>query len=155
MLENKIDAVVTEDNKTAVANAVQAVRDALPFLLDLTPDERRNMAKLGDKSVAFVTKALELANQNSDFLPGSFNIEEMRKDVNLYNDLHAIRGSIVQLQELLEDSIMQAGNEAYSAALVVYHYAKSTRMHSEGLDALVDEMSKRFVKKSQNMAESA
>ncbi|MBT7468860.1 MAG: hypothetical protein HN692_00455 [Candidatus Cloacimonetes bacterium] len=154
MLENKIDAVVTDESKTAVANAVQAVRDALPFLLDLTPDERRKMLALGDKSVAFVTKALELAIQNSDFLPGSFNVAEMRKDVNLYNDLHAMRGSIVQLQELLEDTIMQAGNEAYSAALLVYHYAKETRMHSDGLDELVDEMSKRFHRKRKKVTES-
>jgi len=153
MLENKIDVVVTDENKTAVANAVQAVHDALPFLLDLTPDERRKMLVLGDRSVAFVNKALELADLNSDFLPGSFNVEEMRKDVNLYNDLRAIRASIVSLQELMEDTIMQAGNEAYSAALVVYHYAKSTRMHAEGLDELVDEMSKRFHRKSKKIVE--
>jgi hypothetical protein len=35
----------------------------------------------------------------------------------------------------------------YSAALVVYHFAKDAHMNFEGLDQLVDEMSKRFHRK--------
>jgi hypothetical protein len=37
---------------------------------------------------------------------------------------------------------------AYSAALIVYQYAKNSRMRTEGLDELVDDMGKLFVRKS-------
>jgi hypothetical protein len=53
----------------------------LPVLIDLTTKERRALTKMGDKSSAFVIKALEVAKQNPDFLPRAFNVEEMRKDV--------------------------------------------------------------------------
>jgi len=43
---------------------------------------------------------------------------------------------------------VQAVSEAYSAALVVYQYAKNSRMRSNGLDELVDDMGKLFVRKS-------
>jgi hypothetical protein len=38
---------------------------------------------MGDKSRAFVSKALEVARQNPDFLPRSFDLDEMKRDVEL------------------------------------------------------------------------
>ena len=147
MLKNRLTAVVSDEDRTAIATAIQTIKETMPFLMDLTPSERKALAKLGDKSVAFVDKSLELATQNPDFLPRSFDITEMQKDVDLFNSLNAIRQSVVQLLELVEDTAMQAGNEAYSAGLVIYHFAKDAHMNSEGLDQLVDEMSKRFHRK--------
>jgi len=151
MLKNKVSAVVSDEDRVAIAGAIQTIKATMPFLLDLTPVEKKALAKLGDKSVAFVDRALELATQNPDFLPRSFDLAEMQKDVDLFNSLNAIRQSVVQLLELLEDTAMQAGNEAYSAGLVIYHFAKDTHMNSEGLDQLVDELSKRFQRKRKQL----
>ena len=55
--------------------------------MDLTPEQRKSLPKMGDKSQAFVNKALEVATQNPDFLPGSFDLEEMKRDVELGSDM--------------------------------------------------------------------
>lgn len=47
---------------------------------DLTLEERR----------AFVHKALEIATQNPEFLPRSFNVDEMCHDVELFEALQPI-----------------------------------------------------------------
>jgi hypothetical protein len=72
-------------------------------LIGLTIEERKSLPKLGDKSQAFVTKALEVATQNPDFLPRSFDLYEMRRDVELFETLYPVLLSLIQLQELVND----------------------------------------------------
>ncbi len=101
---------------------------------------------MGDKSRAFVSKALEVAAQNPEFLPRSFDLEEMRKDVQLFEALYPVLLSLTQLQELVDDTSLAVGSEAYAAALQVYNYAKASGQGA-GLDAVVVEMGQRFARK--------
>jgi hypothetical protein len=127
--------------------AVVTIKEKLPFLIDLSPEERKALPKLGDKSRAFVSKALEVATQNPDFLPRSFNLEEMRKDVQLFEAMYPIVMALQQLQKLLDDTYVTVGSEAYSAALQVYNYAKASGQGA-GLEAVVGELGQRFARKA-------
>ena len=147
MAENRISTSLSPADREAVMAAVSTIREKLPFLLDLSVEERRSLPKMGDKSRAFVSKALEVATQNPDFLPRSFDIEEMRRDVELFQALHPLLLSLTQLQELLDDTYVAVGSDAYTAGLVVYNYAKNSGQGA-GLDAVVDEMGRRFARKS-------
>lgn len=141
-----ISATLTPTDREAVMTAVTTIKQKLPFLIDLTQEERKALPKLGDKSRAFVAKALEVAAQNSDFLPRSFDLEEMRKDVDLFEALYPMIMALTQLQELLDDTYTAVGSEAYAAALQVYTYAKASGQGS-GLEAVVDELGQRFIRK--------
>jgi hypothetical protein len=147
MSENRINATLTAADQQAVMTAINTIREKLPFLIDLSPDERRALPKMGDKSRAFVSQALDVATQNSDFLPRSFDVEEMRKDVELVTALQSISTSLTQLQELVEDSYLAAGSEAYMAALAVYNYAQASGKGA-ALDNLLDAMGQRFARKT-------
>jgi hypothetical protein len=142
-----ISATLTQADREAVMDAVATIKAKLPFLMDLTTEERKALPKMGDKSRAFVSKALEVATQNPDFLPRSFDLEEMRKDVQLFEAMYPIVMAFTQLQELLDDTYVMVGSEAYAAALQVYNYAKASGQGS-GLDAVVDELGQRFARKS-------
>jgi hypothetical protein len=147
MTTNKISATLTQSERDAVLTAIATIKQKLPFLLDLTLEERKTLPKMGDKSRAFVSKALEVATQNPDFLPRSFALEEMRKDVQLFEAMYPIVMAFTQLQELLDDTYVTVGSEAYAAALQVYNYAKASGQGS-GLDAVVDELGQRFARRS-------
>jgi hypothetical protein len=142
-----ISASLTQVDRMTVMNSIATIREALPFLIDLTAEERKALPKMGDKSRAFVSKALEVATQNPDFLPRSFDLEEMRRDVELYEALYPIVIALSQLQELLSDTQVTVGSEAYAAALQVYNYAKASG-GGAGLDGMVDELGQRFARKS-------
>jgi hypothetical protein len=133
-----ISATLSQADRDAVMDAVAMIKAKLSFSVDLSPEERKARPKMGDKSRAFVSKALEVATQNPDFLPRSFDLEELRKDVQLL--------AITQLQELLDDTCLAVGSEAYAAALQVYNYAKSSG-NVGGMDAVVGEMGQRFARK--------
>ncbi len=141
-----ISATLTKEDQNAVMDAVATIKAKLPFLVDLSAEERKALPKMGDKSRAFVSKALEVATQNPDFLPRSFDLEELRKDVQLFEALYPLLLSMTQLQELLDDTCLAVGSEAYAAALQVYSYAKASG-NGGGMDAVVGEMGQRFARK--------
>ncbi|WP_341531222.1 hypothetical protein WKK05_28880 [Nostoc sp. UHCC 0302] len=147
MPDNRISANFNQADREAVMQAIATIREKLPFLVDLTTEERRTMLKMGDKSRAFVSKALEVATQNPNFLPRSFDVEEMRQDLSLYEALYPVLLSLTQLQELVDDTYIATGSEAYAAALSVYNYAKACG-DVAGLDGVIDEMGRRFYRRS-------
>jgi hypothetical protein len=145
---NRVSATLPQADLDAILAAVKIIRDKLPFTAELSTDERKAMPKLGDKSRAFVKKALELSVQNPGFLPRDFDIEEMRKDVLLFEAMYAIQQSLTKVKESVDDTVTAVGSEAYVAALLVYNYAKSSGVGTAGLDAVIDELGQRFARKS-------
>ena len=150
MTATPISATLTQADRAAVMDAIATIKDRLPFLVDLSVEERKALPKIGDKSRAFVSKALEVAIQNPDFLPRSFDLDEMRKDVQLFEAIYPLVMALAQLQELMDDTYTLVGSEAYAAALQVYNYAKASGQGS-GLDAVVDELGQRFARKSKRV----
>jgi hypothetical protein len=148
MSTTPISATLAQTDREAVLQAITTIKEKLPFLVDLSSDDRKTLPKMGDKSRAFVSRALEVAAQNPEFLPRSFDLEEMRKDVQLFEALYPVLLSLTQLQELVDDNdtSLAVGSEAYAAALQVYNYAKASGQGA-GLDAVVVEMGQRFARK--------
>jgi hypothetical protein len=153
MTTKSISANISKVDREMVMQAIATIKEKLPFLVDLTTEERKALPKLGDKSRAFVSKALEVAAQNPDFLPRSFDLDEMRRDVELFEALYPILLSLTQLQELVDDTFVAVGSEAYAAGLMVYNYAKASGKGA-GLDAALDDMGRRFARKSSRKAQS-
>jgi hypothetical protein len=119
---------------------------SFPFSVGLTPEERRSLSRMGDKTRAFVNKAVELADQNAELMPRCLDVEEMRRDIELVETLYPILLSIAQLQELIEDTYLLAGSEAYAAARMAYNSARANGKNV-GLTGAVDEMGRRFSRK--------
>jgi hypothetical protein len=71
MKDNQISEVITPEQATAALNSIEALHTALSHLLviNLTDEERSDMRKMGDKTLAFVQKALEYAQQNPKLTP--------------------------------------------------------------------------------------
>jgi len=61
---------------------------------------------------------------------------------------------VAQFNELVEDTMLAVGTDAYTAALIVYQSAKMAGK-GQGLDALLDAMGQRFARKSKAAATTA
>ncbi len=146
-MQNRIDAVLTVTNRDQVLDLIAQIRALLPFLIDLAPEDRQTLPKMGDKSRAFVGGSLQLATHDDSYLPRSFDVAEMRKDVELAEALLPIAVALKQLSEFVDDTYIQVGSEAYTAALVVY---QSAQRNGQGaaLDGLLDALGERFARKS-------
>lgn len=151
-MNNRIDAVLSAANRDAVLDHIAQIRTLLPFLLDLSPEDRQALPKMGDKSRAFVSQALQIAEQDDSYLPRSFDVADMRQDVVLAEAMYPIFVALKQLSELVDDTYVQVGSEAYTAGLIVYQSAKRNGGNGggSGLDDLLDALGQRFARKSKD-----
>jgi hypothetical protein len=146
MASNYISGALAPQSREQILANLAEIRAQLPFMIELAGKEKRALPKMGDKSRAFVQKAMEVATQHPDYLPRSFDLEEMQRDVALFEAIYPIVMALTQLQAELDDTLVAVGSDAYTAALQVYRHAKA---HGEGsgLDSLVDDMGQRFGRK--------
>ena len=159
MPENRVNATLSPEDKAEIIAALRLVKQKLPFLVGLSPAQRRDLSKAGRLRYSFVQKTLILAEQNPQILPQAFNVEDFRRDVELLDALRSVFGEVVDLHELLGDTLIALSHETYRAARTVYHLAKADSGH--GLDGLVRELGdvypqrgKRRAKKDQSAADS-
>lgn len=143
MSQNIISAQIGTNQFNEILASIAALREQLPFLIDLSAEQRRNLAKMGDRSQLFVDRALDVAKNHSDILPRRFDLDEFERDVVLAARLTQLKNALIPLSDMLDDSALAAGSDAYAQALEVYAYAKAAGT-GDGLDELRRAMSRRF-----------
>jgi hypothetical protein len=117
----------------------------LPYATPLTPDERRIIAKMGEKTLSFVEKSHEFALQNPNLVPPFLDMAAFDIDFADAHNLWTVLLVSQQIHENLDDTTMVAGSEAYQAALVFYNSVKmAARQDVPGAKAVYEELKKRF-----------
>jgi hypothetical protein len=145
--DNQISAVISTADQQAIIQDIAAIKEKLSnvLLFNLTPKQRQEMLKMGDKTLAFVEKALAYAAQNPDLVPGYLDLGEANKDYNLANSLYDIYQQIITLSRAIEDTMMVAGAEAYDASLIFYNNVKGAeRSNIPGSHAIYEDLKQQF-----------
>lgn len=125
-LTNIARFVLSDEELSEVNTAMETLyRILTPRTISLTPEIRRELLKMGDKTFAFVEKAMELANQNPDFIPAYVDLNEANIDFQAFKLLRMINRKIEALSQLLEDTQIQSGSEVYTVTLSVYDQIKA------------------------------
>jgi hypothetical protein len=147
MAVNKVSAVLEQQDMDKVVGLINDIKSAMPFLINLTEKEKAGLLKFGDKTLPFAKKTLVLAQKNQDFLPRNFDVAEFDKDLSLYESMTKVIQPLTQLMEKVMSTYRQTGHETYTAALIVYNLAKKAGKDTGGLDAIIDDIGKRFSRK--------
>jgi hypothetical protein len=100
---------------------------------------------MGDKSLAFVEKAHDYAQDNPNLVPSFLDMAAFDVDFADAHGLWSILTLIKQLQEVLEDTVMVAGSEAYHGALAFYHNTQAAaKQDVPGAKAIYEDLKTRF-----------
>ena len=143
-----ISATVAAADLQAVKDAIAIIQQKLPFLISLTPDERKSILKTGPNSLSFVQNAQQAAQNNPDIFPKSFDVTEFASDVTLFAVLTDINTAVAQLGSSIDDTRMAVGGEAMKEATQVYTYVKTAAASTPGLKPVADQLGQRFQKAS-------
>lgn len=143
MTTRTVDATLSQQEIDTIITALKTIREQLPFLVGLSIQERRQLPKMGRKAQTFSVRALDMAVQHSNVMPRHLDIAAARRDVALFESLNPILQAVNHLRELLEDTQMLAGSEAYAAARLAYSSAKVSGKNL-GLDEIVTDLSQQF-----------
>ena len=143
---NKLDVTLTTEQVAASMAALDALDTALPFILRLTPEERRALFRMGTRSEGFVREALTAAQQHPEHLPPSLEAAEMQRDLDLRDALQPVLSRLGAIHTKVHDTWLLAGAVAMQKATSVYRVLKNTR--GQGLDHTINLLKQRFVKSS-------
>jgi hypothetical protein len=149
-----VSATLSSEDVAAVKAAVETIHQKLPILRGLDPEARRSLPRMGDKSRTFVRKCLEVGNQNPGLLPRAFDLNEFARDVALDEAMLPVAETIRKLSEMIEDTQTAVRSDAYAAALTVYSALKQGGK-GQGLDGALDDLGRRFMRKSGGAAPAA
>ncbi|GAA0525294.1 hypothetical protein LX66_0333 [Chitinophaga japonensis] len=143
--DNLLSAAIEPAAMESIQQALSTIKTQLPFLLKLSPDERRAYARMGDKTVPFVEKALGYATTNPQLIPPYLEVAEFQKDMELVKALTEVMRPLESLVEAIDDTMMVAGHEGYSAALVFYNSVKrAADAGVQGTQTIVNDLKQRF-----------
>ena len=148
--ENLVSLSISEGELAEIRRAIEILqKNLLPYLLELTISEKESMAKMGDKTVAFVTKATEHAEAQPKLVPAFIDIAELRKDLEAIEILRPLFNSLNQLSKGLDDTMTVAGSEAYTSALAFYQSVKvGAKLNVSGAQEIYNDLQVRFPSKT-------
>ncbi|HEX2956918.1 MAG TPA: hypothetical protein VHO70_08795 [Chitinispirillaceae bacterium] len=125
MSENRVSIQFTPEQLAAIEGAVNTISNILaPVCVTLTPDQRRQILKMGPSSEPIVNAANLCAQQNPQFVPSFVDAAELNKDVTVVNELTKISNIIAPIVQMVDDTRMLAGSEAMTASLPIYGSVK-------------------------------
>lgn len=147
--DNLISVTFTAEEKAEIAAAVNTLKTRLqPKLLSLTASERQELAKMSDKTVSFVEKSLYYTKTNPEFAPPYLTVAELEVDVEGVKLLREFENPLEQVLSGLNDSIMLAGSEAYSASLTYYNSVKqAAKQNVPNAKVIYEDLRTRFPQK--------
>ena len=148
MLQNLIELTISDADWTDIDAAFLVLETKLGAkLIDLTPEQRLSLNKMGEKSEAFGRQSLITGRQNVAELTtrAAAGLTKAEGDLTNLDKLRARLARLTALQEKADDSEMALGSDIMEYSLFQYGLLSAIGAGA-GLDALDDQLSARFAK---------
>ncbi len=114
------------------------------FDISLTPEQIRQMQKMGQKSVPFAQECLAAAQNNGSALPPDFDVAAFAVALALYNQMATIGLKLKQMTDGVENTATVAGSQTMGDANSVYGYFKTGARKKAALKAIVALLAERY-----------
>ena len=148
-----VPAAVVEEMRATAARLIELMT---PYAVSLTPAERQTLPKMGEKTLSFVERAHQQAQNYPGIRPPFLDMAEFDIDFADAHGLWELKTYVRQLDDLVNDTVMTAGSEAYQAALVFYSAAKvAAAQDVHGAKAVYEDLRTRFPRRRRQSGEEA
>jgi hypothetical protein len=124
MSQNLVDLQIDTSVLDPLDAAILQMESSLAHLISLTPEQRRGLTKMGEKSEAFCRAALNVAQQHAGIMVRDFDIEGFQRDQQALDLLRPRILRIAHLYQRVTDTEMALGSDLMAAALEVYGVLK-------------------------------
>jgi hypothetical protein len=155
--KNQVSFKLADADLSEINAAIATLKSKLlPHLKSLNAADRHELPKMGDKTVAFVRKALDHCSQNPEIAPQFLDVDEFKTDVEAVESIRHLYAPLLQITDALGDTMMLSGSEGYSAALTFYNAVKSAQKSNiPKAGTIYEDLSSRFPGKSITAAKAA
>jgi hypothetical protein len=125
--DNRISATISPADKTAFDQKLAEATALLPFLVNLTPEEKRRLVTIGLERAAMVDAFLQEMANHPELVPSYVDMVEVNKDAGTYRCLIETRQRPAELVEKHDDTIMLVGGDLMTAFGSFYASVKDAR----------------------------
>jgi len=143
--DNKISASLSAQDMTDIMAAFATIKDKLPFLRNLTKDERRSLPTVGtERGGMMETFDLEM-DLHPDLIPAYVDVPELNIDRALFSQLETIKVCAREICEGVEDTQQVVGSDIYLAYLSFYNSVKQAAKRAiVGADSIYQNLRRFF-----------
>jgi hypothetical protein len=134
---------MTPEVKAAIKLKFDGLKADMPFLVNLTAEERKALRTIGPNRLGYVTEVHLASNTHTPALASDFDLAEFNKDKAGYTDLAEIRAWAEQLMESIDNTMMALGAELMKQTDTAYGYLKihAKKTNDQNLNATMDRIS--------------
>ncbi len=144
-MSNLISATFSEEDEKKAMELLAQLKALFPFGIKLTSDQKKRLAKLDDARIPFADKGIFYGEQQPLIVPPYTDLTELKKDIAFFKATRRVGAELSSLAEMVDDSRIAAGVDAYQAVLSIYNSAKgAAKQGVPGTQTIVDEMGKLF-----------
>jgi hypothetical protein len=106
-MKDLIHVNISPEDWDKVNLAIKTIEDILlPQLVNLGPEDKQILPKMGDKTMAFVTKGIMHMEQNPDLVPKFTNVDDIKIDLEAVKLLRAVQAPRNKMSDMVNDSEM-------------------------------------------------
>ena len=142
---NQIQGRLDINDEQQLKTMINDIEDLVPWLVNLTPAERKSYVKLGKQSYRFIDEVAEIAKERPELFPSFLDKTDFLKIVSSFDVLSHLRMKLISLSEAVDDNTMAFGEMAMRNGLAVYRNVKDASQHNvKGTNELAAMLAKRF-----------
>ncbi len=153
MAYSDINATLTEEDITAIKAAIEVIKAKTPVSVNLTPELRKKLRKLGATRLSYATSFNLAANAHPKSLPGSFDLGGFNTTKKSYDNYREIYSLAAPWFEGLENIVMALGSEIMTMSDTVYGHLKvdAGKSKDQNLQATVKEIANQLKQHKKNL----
>ncbi|WP_317930293.1 hypothetical protein [Halioxenophilus sp. WMMB6] len=144
--QNDFQLDIPEADLKTIKEAALTLNNTLgPHLISISNAARRELPKMGPRSIDFVEKAQEYSAKYPNLIPAFLSQTLFDNDMKAVSILRDLQRTMRPLADSIDDSLLLAGSEAYQAALIFYRSVKMAADQDElGAKTVRDDLATRF-----------
>ena len=137
-------------DQTAIDNmsgAIAQIDVFLPELINLTPKEKLKFSGIKNRREIFVSKTIELANQNPAVVPSFVSLTYLEEKFSNFQRLKALENVLRQTLEKVSDTAHNEGHFAYKECLKIFDTVELAKdSNVPGIDVIYEALQPFFAK---------
>jgi len=141
---NLISASLTSDQKTEILKCLTDAQNGLNFLINLSITDKKRLPKMGTRSVGYVDECIAAFDEFRDLLPANLDLNELRKDRALYDDLNTIAVKVRALNEGLQDTLAALSSDLMTTCNDGYAVLRRNTNRDTSVKASIEQIGKRY-----------
>lgn len=135
---------LTQEDVLFMENIKKQITDRYSWLINLTKDKRQSIPKMGNRRYPAAQKALQIGQQNSQHIPGSFSMDDFTNNFQNSSIFAQMLLPLKQATEMIDDTRLDGNHKTWKQALKVKDLMENANRDNAGLDDVVDELNEFF-----------